>query len=144
MNKRFDWRYWPLILILLLVAVEIVGSWWQFQEPLVVVVNRSGQDISKLHVSISGKDYEEDRLPNGKSLSFKAYPRGEGSIGLFFITSDTKSVKWEEAYIESLGGYEAEVISGPHGQIAVNGRYRFGYILVPAWARFQRWRASKY
>lgn len=130
MIKVFSVKYWGAGL-LSLILIEAIVIWWQYNQAIVVVVNQSGQEVSKVHVAVKGGTHEVGQLSAGGSQSLRVHPSGESDVSLTFDTSEHKPVTWTGGYIESHGGYRLTLTIGADWQITAHGRLSRGFILLP-------------
>ena len=106
------------IALVAILMIDISVAWWQHNRAIVVLVNKSGQELSGLSLVVSEKKYDVGRLTSGSSRTVRVFPAGESAISLTFETAAQKKIQWSGGYIESSGGYKSVITIGGDFEVA--------------------------
>ena len=96
-------------------AVAAVGYagyifWCYSQSPFITVANRSDKTLEDVILAGSGFSQRFDKLSPHETISCTVHPRGESSLQISFISDSVAVVKNDLAYLESAGGYRADIL----------------------------------
>jgi len=123
-------KYLAIGLVAILIG-DITVAWWQHSRTIVVLVNRSGQEIYAARLGVSEKIYDVGQVAPGGSKTVQVLPVGESAITLTFETATKKDFHWNGGYIGSSGGYKSVVTVGENFEVSEHASLRYGYVVVP-------------
>jgi hypothetical protein len=92
--------------------------------PEITIINTSDTDLHDVVVRGSGFRETIGMLPAGAELSFEVKPAGESGLAIEFTANDRQYADDDLAYIESKGGYWAEIIITDNFAVEVDSGFK--------------------